>query len=81
MKAVTILQGWKNFIDKSQVTEDKAKERANICAECPEAKKAMLLAFIEDELKEVEGAYCKQCGCPLSAKLRSNDICPLKKWL
>jgi hypothetical protein len=28
----------------------------------------------------VQGAYCNACGCPLSAKVRSNDICPEHKW-
>jgi hypothetical protein len=75
-----ILSGWKNFIDKSDVVETVAKERAAICAACPHAKQGMLLAFIKDTLKEVQGAYCDECGCPLSAKIRSIDICPKHKW-
>ena len=75
-----ILSGWSNFIDKSEVTEETAKQRAKICSECEHAKKSMLLGFIKDELKEVEGYYCNDCGgCPLSAKVRTkNDIC--EKW-
>lgn len=75
-----ILTGWKNFLDKSEVTEAIAKERATVCAACPLARQGKLLAFVKDTLKEVEGAYCKACGCPLSAKVRSNDICPNNKW-
>lgn len=75
-----ILSGWKNYLNKSEVTEAVAKERAALCASCPHARQGKLLTFVKDNLKEVEGAYCSQCGCPLSAKIRSNDICPVKKW-
>lgn len=80
MKITSILSGWKNFLDKSEVTEAIAMQRASVCAACPEAKQGKLLAFVKDTLKEVEGAYCSACGCPLSAKVRSNDICPKHKW-
>ncbi|MHA2088257.1 MAG: hypothetical protein ACW972_08265 [Promethearchaeota archaeon] len=75
-----IISGWSNFIDKSEVTEEIAKQRAEICSKCEHAKKSMLLGFVKDELKEVEGYYCSDCfGCPLSAKIRTkNDIC--EKW-
>lgn len=75
-----ILTGWKNFLDKSEVTEAIAKDRAQICVECPEAKQGKILTFIKDSLKEIEGSYCGKCSCPLSAKVRSNDICPISKW-
>ncbi len=75
-----ILSGWKNYLNKSEVTEAVAKERAALCASCPHARQGKLLTFVKDTLKEVEGHYCNQCGCPLSAKIRSNDICPVKKW-
>lgn len=80
MKINAILSGWKNFISKSEVTEATAKTRAAICAACPNAKQGKLLAFINDSLTEIQGAYCNTCGCPLSAKVRSNDICPENKW-
>ncbi|AXG73944.1 hypothetical protein DVK85_06675 [Flavobacterium arcticum] len=76
----SILSGWKNYLAKSEVTEAVAKKRAALCAACPHAQQGKLLAFVKDTLKEVEGAYCNQCGCPLSAKVRSNDICPINKW-
>lgn len=75
-----ILSGWRNFIGKSEVVESVAKQRAQICAVCPHAKQGKLLAYIKDSLKEVEGAYCNLCSCPLSAKVRSSDICPENKW-
>lgn len=75
-----ILTGWKNFLDKSEVIEETARHRAEICAACPSAKQGRLLAFIKDSLTEIEGAYCSICSCPLSTKIRSNDICPDNKW-
>lgn len=75
-----ILSGWKNFLSKSEVTEAVAEKRAMICGTCPNLKQGLLLAFIKDSLTEVEGAYCNVCKCPLSAKVRSNDVCPENKW-
>ncbi|WP_330444222.1 hypothetical protein [Flavobacterium sp. C4GT6] len=75
-----ILSGWKNFIQKSEVTENTARKRAALCALCPHAAKGKLLVFIKDDLKEIQGTYCNICKCPLSAKVRSNDICPENKW-
>lgn len=40
-----ILNGWKNYLDKSEVTETTAKQRAAVCAACPHAKQGKLLAF------------------------------------
>lgn len=80
MNLNNILQGWQNYMDKSEVIEDVAKERAEICAKCPDAKHGKLLQFVKDELKEIQGHYCDVCKCPLSSKIRSNDKCPLDKW-
>jgi hypothetical protein len=76
-----ILNGWGNFIEKSEVTETVAESRAKICATCFECKEGKLLALIKDDLKEIEGHYCALCYCPISAKIRSiNERCPLSKW-
>lgn len=80
-KIKNILSGWKNFIDKSEVVEIVAKERAEFCAQCPSSKEGLLLAFINDKIQNVQGHYCAECDCPLSAKIRSqNEKCPLGKW-
>lgn len=80
-KAKAIMKGWQNFIDKREVTELKARERAEVCAKCEHAKKGTLNAFIKDKLKQVQGHYCYLCTCPLSAKIRQNiEPCPLAKW-
>ena len=75
-----ILSGWKNYLDKTDVTEAVAQQRAAVCSVCPQARQGRLLVFVKDSLKEIQGAYCNACGCPLSAKVRSNDICPKHKW-
>lgn len=81
MKIANIINGWQNFISKNEVSEKLAKLRASECANCPNAKKGMLTAFIKDELKEIEGYYCDLCKCPLSAKIRSiNEKCDIEKW-
>lgn len=72
-KMKEIISGWSNFIDKSEVTEKEAIRRASICDLCPHSKKSILLSFVKDELKEVEGMYCDDCGCPLSAKVRTKE--------
>lgn len=77
---IKILEGWKNYMDKSEVVEAIAEKRAAMCASCPFAKQGKLLTFVKDTLTEVQGLYCDQCGCPLSAKIRSSDVCPLDKW-
>jgi hypothetical protein len=81
IKIKNILNGWGNFIEKSEVTETVAESRAKICATCFECKEGKLLALIKDDLKEIEGHYCALCYCPISAKIRSiNEQCPLSKW-
>ena len=81
IKIKNILNGWGNFIEKSEVTETVAESRAKICATCFECKEGKLLALIKDDLKEIEGHYCALCYCPISAKIRSiNERCPLSKW-
>lgn len=73
-----IIKGWRRVA--SGLTTEQDKERATICSECPSAFKSKFMSFIDDELKEIEGFVCGECGCPLSAKIRSEDSCPLKKF-
>ena len=85
MKISNILNGWQNFLSKSEVTEQLAKERASKCKECEHAKHGTLTAFIKDDLVEVSGFVCMMCDsyikCPLSAKIRSEkETCPIQKW-
>jgi predicted PP-loop superfamily ATPase len=76
-----ILNGWKNYIDKSEVVEKVAEQRAEICGRCPFAVEKKILIFVKDDFKEVEGMACNRCDCPLSMKIRSiNESCPEKLW-
>lgn len=80
IRLAIMLGGWKNFIVKQEVSETTAKMRALVCEQCPNARRGKLLTFVKDSLKEIEGYYCTACGCPLSAKLRSDTTCPEGKW-
>ena len=82
IKLKAILKGWDNYLFPDPETEKKAKERAQICAQCPHAVKGSYQQFMPDyTLKEVEGMKCDVCGCPLSTLLRQDDKkCELNKW-
>jgi len=67
-------------MDKSEVVESVAKKRAKICSGCEHIRHGKILAFIKDDLKEIEGCYCNICKCPSSALLRSTKPCELNKW-
>lgn len=72
-----VITGWKNFIDKSELTESEALKKAKICADCPFIEKAFLLSFVKEtaDFKEIEGYRCGICKCPTSALIRSNKAC------
>ena len=66
-KLEEILNGWGNWLFKTPEVEEIARERVEICVECPSNK----------------GSTCGECGCPLFAKTRSmkeTNKCPLGKW-
>ena len=64
-KLRSIYDGWKHLIWKDPEVEKIAKERAKVCADCGLNR----------------NGFCKQCGCYLSAKIRSiEEKCPLDKW-
>lgn len=76
-----IYTGWKNYIERPEVEEEETIRRAEICSTCSFAKKGLILTFVKDSLKNIEGRYCSSCeGCPLSAKIRSIGNCPENKW-
>ena len=76
-----ILNGWENYMLKSEVTEKLAKQRAEICNGCKFNKNSIFTVFIKDDFKEIEGSYCGKCKCPLSMAVRSkNKKCPLGLW-
>ena len=82
-KAEDILNGWSNYLKGSSPTSlEKAKERAEICVNCPLAKYGLHSAILPDySIKKIKGMYCSDCGCPLSTAVRSEDYkCPKNKW-
>lgn len=64
-KLKSIYEGWKYLIWKDAEIEKMAKERAEICADCQWSNLNI----------------CRQCGCIISAKVRSKiEKCPINKW-
>ena len=78
MQVFNIIQGWTNFVLKHK-TKD-ARRKAEICFDCENRTYGKFESIVNDEIKEIQGFYCKECTCPLSAKLRSDSKCPLKKF-
>lgn len=72
----TIIKAWSKVL--REVTTDEDIRRASICYNCPSKKYSKFIDFVKDELEEVKGFVCTECGCPLIAKIRSTDICD--KW-
>jgi hypothetical protein len=75
-KTTTIIKAWIKVFRHLTTKED--KRRSKICGKCEHAKHKIYLELIDDELKETKGMLCNLCQCPLSAKIRSTDIC--EKW-
>ena len=82
-KLSAIISGWVNLAGASPKAEALALKRANICAQCPAAQFSGTVYHIvvDNRTTQVRGMKCKDCSCPLSAKVRSiNDSCPRGKW-
>ena len=78
-----IVSGFSHMVVKDTAIEKMAKARAAVCSTCPLAKYNGKLntIMVGDNVHQIKGMYCDQCGCALAAKVRSeNDSCPLKKW-
>lgn len=71
-----ILKAWKEV--SKGTTSEEHRRRSKICMDCPASKFSTFLNLVKDELKEIQGMKCTDCGCPLIAKIRSADIC--YKW-
>ena len=71
-----ILNAWYEVL-KGNTTEEH-RRRSKICKSCKHSIHKNFLELIGDELKETKGMVCGLCKCPLSAKIRSTDICD--KW-
>jgi len=77
-----IIAGFAGLAFANEKTEVLAKRRAEICAQCPSAISTGLYTMIADSrTAKIQGMKCNECGCSLSAKVRSaKDYCPLGKW-
>jgi len=78
-----IIAGWTNLTLHDSVVEQTAMKRANICAKCPAARFSggVHTIIVDKKTTQVRGLVCGDCGCPLSAKIRSNnDYCPRGLW-
>jgi len=75
-KIGVIFNAWAKVVKGFTTTEH--KQRSSVCNLCTHKKYSKYLDFIEDDLKEVRGFVCTDCGCPLVAKIRSTDVCD--KW-
>ena len=77
-----IVSGFKNLAFPSKEVEEMAMKRAAICAQCPSAQKTgMYSVVVDNRTTNIQGMKCADCGCNLSAKVRSlHDYCPQRKW-
>ena len=81
VKLANIIDGWKNYTFPSQEVEQVATQRAQICADCPNAIFDTFVDVIEFRAVEMHGYVCNQCKCPITKAVRSvNYSCPINKW-
>lgn len=69
-----IFVAWKTLANPTKIQEKIAKDRLDVCVSCSYKKEVF-------ENKEWS-AICGKCGCPLKAKIFSQEVspCPLSKW-
>ena len=81
-KLLNIISGFANLSFPNQQVEEMAMKRAAICSSCPAAEKTNIYSVVVDNrTKDIQGMKCSDCGCNLSAKVRSeHDNCPRGKW-
>ena len=77
-----IVAGFTGLAFPNEKVEALATRRAEICAECPSAvESGLYTAVVDKRTTKIQGMKCAECGCNLSAKVRSTgDYCPLGKW-
>jgi hypothetical protein len=81
-----IIQGWTNVVFLDPGMEKTARERAKICAGCPNANPEYKFKkwFPEEKrIEEAVGLGCDLCGCPIAARVRQTLLsCPdsPKRW-
>jgi hypothetical protein len=69
-----IFDAWKTSFNPTEVQEELAQKRLNICLNCE---------YRKEVLKGIEwSAYCNDCGCPINKKIFSKNYnpCTQRKW-
>jgi hypothetical protein len=69
-----IFDAWKLSFNPSEIQEELAQKRLNVCLGCD---------FRKEVLKGIKwSAYCIDCGCPINKKVFSKHFnpCTQKKW-
>ena len=80
-KLQSILTGWRGYLWETPEIKFIAECRAVSCAKCEHAVSGLIVQFMEDDVKEIEGMKCNLCDCPLSTLLRSpKEKCKANKW-
>jgi len=62
-----IIKGVKNHLIEGETSESERK--LNICKECDKS-------YIDS----IFGLRCRECGCILKFKVKSDSSCPINKW-
>lgn len=70
-----IFFAWKTMMRPNEFQAKVAKDRLDVCISCPFKKEV----FEKNEWS----AICGKCGCPLKAKIFSNEVnpCPMGYWI
>lgn len=70
-----VFVAWKTLAKPTEFQAKVAKDRLDVCVKCPYKKEVF-------EKKEWS-AICGKCGCPLKAKIFSQEVnpCPMGYWI
>jgi hypothetical protein len=70
MNIKEIIEAWSIANNPTPSQKTLAELRGEVCENCPAKKTKLKIAI------------CKECGCPISKKVFTNNYnpCPLKKW-
>lgn len=73
-----IIKGTIKSIFKNSRTEKIAKYRLSVCSACPYQGYLINVVIFGTRIKLI--TQCKDCGCILKLKSRSDSTCPQNKW-
>lgn len=76
-----ILNGWENFMEAPEVTEEETMRRLEKCVSCDNKEKVDIPAFVNNEVILINGYKCTICHCPLCHLIRAEKAkCEINKW-